>query len=68
MSSNINDILVSTGITSGVYIFYKILQRLWLRYYLSSECHSETHSLEITVVDREEEKKSIELTEKKNPI
>ena len=65
MSSNINDILTSTGITSGVYVLYKMAQRLYQRYYLSSECHSETHSLEIMVVDREEKKPEIELTEKK---
>lgn len=67
MSSNINDILTSTGITSGVYVLYKMAQRLYQRYYLSSECHSETHSLEIMVVDREK-KPEIELTEKKEEI
>ena len=64
-SSNINDILISTGITSAVYIIYKIIQRLYQRYYLSSECHYETHSLEIMVVDREEKKEEKEKEETK---
>lgn len=45
-----NNTLISSGISAGLYILYKIVQR----YYFRSGCHNNT--LEITVVDKEEEK------------
>ena len=51
-----NSILTSSGISTGLYILYKLAQR----YYFRSGCHNRT--LEIVVVDREEEKQpTIEL-------
>lgn len=41
---------ISTGISAGLYILYKVAQR----YYFRSGCHDNT--LEIAVVDRETEK------------
>jgi len=54
--------LFSAGISIATYILYKIAQR----YYLRSGCHN--HTLEITIVDKEEKKEEptvIELTETK---
>jgi transcriptional regulator GlxA family with amidase domain len=52
----------SAGITAGLYILYKLVQR----YYFRSGCHNRT--LEITVVDKEEEKtKEKEPKEEKRP-
>jgi hypothetical protein len=48
---DVNNTLASAGITAGGYILYKIAQR----YYFTSGCHNRT--LEITIVDRESEKK-----------
>jgi hypothetical protein len=53
--------LYSSGISIGAYSIYKIMQYLYHKYYLKSECHQRT--LEITVIDREE-KKDIELEKK----
>ena len=41
--------LVSTALSAGLYILYKIAQR----YYFRSGCHNRT--LEITIVDKEDE-------------
>lgn len=48
---DINTILVSSGITSGLYILYKGGIHLYKHYYLKSTCHDQT--LEITVVSVE---------------
>jgi hypothetical protein len=53
--------LYSSGISIGAYCIYKIMQHLYHKYYLKSECHQRT--LEITVIDREE-KNDIELEKK----
>jgi len=53
--------LYSSGISIGAYSIYKIIQHLYHKYYLKSECHQRT--LEITVINREE-KNDIELEKK----
>ena len=50
---DITNTLVSSGITAGIYILYKLLQR----YYIRSGCHDNT--LEITITDKVEEKPEI---------
>jgi hypothetical protein len=54
---------ISTGMSAGIYILYKMAQR----YYFRSGCHDRT--LEITIVDKEEkeekEKKDKEEHEEK---
>jgi hypothetical protein len=47
----INQMLYSSGISIGFYALYKILQNLYHKYYLKSECHQRT--LEITVMTKE---------------
>lgn len=42
---------ISTAMSAGLYILYKMAQR----YYFRSGCHDRT--LEITIVDKEQEKK-----------
>jgi hypothetical protein len=46
---------ISTGMSAGLYILYKMAQR----YYFRSGCNNRT--LEITIVDKEEEKKQKEM-------
>jgi hypothetical protein len=53
---------ISTGMSAGLYVLYKIAQR----YYFKSGCHNNT--LEITVVDKEEEKKEEEKKEKEKEL
>jgi len=53
---------ISTGMSAGLYVLYKIAQR----YYFKSGCHNNT--LEITVVDKEEEKKEDEKKEKEKEL
>ena len=54
--------LASAGISFATYILYKLAQR----YYFRSGCHNQT--LEITIVDKEEEKgKEKEPKEEKHP-
>ena len=43
--------LVSTALSAGLYILYKIAQR----YYFRSGCHDRT--FEITIIDKEDESK-----------
>ena len=43
--------LVSTALSAGLYILYKIAQR----YYFRSGCHDRT--LEITIIDKEDKSK-----------
>jgi len=50
---DLNNTLISSAISIGTYIIYKIAQR----YYIRSGCHNKT--LELTIVDKEE----IELTQ-----
>jgi len=53
---------ISTGITTGLYIIYKIAQR----YYFKSGCHNRT--FEVSIIDKEEEaKKKAEEEAKKEP-
>lgn len=55
--------LISTAMSAGLYILYKMAQR----YYFKSGCHDRT--LEITIVDKEEEKKEEEKKEEpKEPV
>jgi hypothetical protein len=60
----INNSLISSGITAGVYLIYKGIKR----YYIKSQCHSERHSIEIAIIDsleaKEEEKKKEEPEQK----
>jgi hypothetical protein len=46
---------ISTGMSAGLYILYKMAQR----YYFKSGCHNRT--LEITIVDKEEDSKQKEV-------
>ena len=59
---NVNDALVSSGITSGIYILYKTINH----YRLRSSCN-EANQLVVEVVDLEqpkiEEKKQAEIKE-----
>lgn len=48
---DINNTLISAGISAGLYVFYKLVQR----YYFKSGCHNNT--LEISIVDKEAEAK-----------
>jgi hypothetical protein len=53
---------ISTGMSAGLYVLYKLAQR----YYFRSGCHDNT--LEIAIVDKEAEEKAkekpaVELTE-----
>jgi hypothetical protein len=59
---NTNDMLISTGISIACFILYKSVQRCYTKYYLTSECHQ--RSIEIFVVDIEEEKKQKNSDEK----
>ena len=52
---------ISTGISAGLYILYKVAQR----YYFKSGCHDNT--LEIAVVDRTTEK-AVDVSEVKHQI
>ena len=45
---DITNTLISTGLSAGLYIIYKIAQR----YYFKSGCHNST--LEISIIDKEE--------------
>jgi hypothetical protein len=53
---DIQNNLISTAISAGVYILYKMIQR----YYFRSGCHNNT--LEISIVDKEEKKEEKEIT------
>jgi hypothetical protein len=48
---DITSVLVSSAITSGVYVLYKSAIYLYNNYYIKSECH--TNSLHIDVVRNE---------------
>lgn len=57
--------LFSSGISLACFIVYKTVQRCYTKYYLTSECHQ--RSIEIFVVDVEEEKQKKERSlEKEN--
>jgi hypothetical protein len=58
---NTNDMLISTGISIACFIVYKSIQRCYMKYYLTSECHQ--RSIEIFVVNVEDEKKEKEKCE-----
>lgn len=71
-----SSILVSSGISSGIYVLYKLTQTFYYNYYIKSACHQNT--LEITIapidenkeivkIDIEKELKNME-EEKKNEI
>jgi hypothetical protein len=45
---NITDTLISSAITAGLYILYKLIQRFYIQ---KSECHNNT--LEIVISDKE---------------
>jgi hypothetical protein len=65
---DINNILISTGFSSGLFGLYKLIQH----YRLKSECNK-SNQLIITIVDtkeekKEEEKKEEELKEEKKDI
>ena len=47
MSENTTNMLYSAGISIGTYGLWKTLQALYHRYYLRSECHERTLSIEI---------------------
>ena len=49
---DIASLLISSGITIGSYIIYKLLQR----YYFNSNCHNS--KIEIELVDKEEKKET----------
>jgi hypothetical protein len=50
---DITAILISSGITTGIYFLYKSGIYMYNNYYLTSECHSNLNSktLQITVGD-----------------
>ena len=48
---DLNAILLSSGITSAIYVFGKTGIHLYKNYYLTSECHDQT--LEITIVNHD---------------
>ena len=54
---DVNNSLVSSGITVALYVIYKVVKR----YTVKSECHKETNTIEIVIkdneIDKEEEKK-----------
>ena len=54
---DVNNSLVSSGITVSLYVIYKVVKR----YTVKSECHKETNTIEIVIkdneIDKEEEKK-----------
>lgn len=55
--------LYSAGISLVCFILYKTIKRCYTKYYLTSECHK--RSIEIFVVDIEEEKQNKENKENK---
>jgi len=72
---DISQMLYSAGLSIGAYAIYKAFINFYNKYYLKSECHQRT--LEITVVDvnenkekdeSKEEKQEIELENKKNIV
>ena len=52
--------LVSTALSAGLYILYKIAQR----YYFRSGCHDRT--FEITIIDKEDESKKEDKSKKED--
>ena len=68
-NDDIQNILISSGITTGMYLGYKGVLNIYRNYYLESECHNST--LQISVKEREEQKeeqKDVELQEVKVDI
>lgn len=58
---NTENTLISSAISIGVYVLYKVAKK----YYVRSGCHDST--LEITVVDRETDKK-VDIEQAKNEM
>ena len=54
-----NSILISSGISSGIYVLYKTLQSLYYNYYIKSACHQNT--LEITIAPIDENKEIVKI-------
>jgi hypothetical protein len=51
---DVNQTLISSGITIGTYAIYKLIQ-FARRYYVTSACHD--HTLEISIVEKPDEVK-----------
>ena len=51
--TEVNNVLISSGITAGLYVVWKAAQSAYHRYYLTSECVREGRTLEISIVERE---------------
>ena len=51
--TELNNVLISSGITAGLYVLWKAAQSAYHRYYLTSECANEGRTLEISIVARE---------------
>ena len=49
--TELKDILISSGITTGIYLIYKGGINIYKNYYLESECHKNT--LQISVKERQ---------------
>lgn len=49
--TELKDILISSGITTGIYLIYKGGINIYKNYYLESECHRNT--LQISVKERQ---------------
>ena len=47
---------MSAGISAGMYALVKVVQRLYQKYYVRSECHERT--LEIAIEEPKEEKEN----------
>ena len=51
--TELNNVLISSGISAGLYVLWKAAQSAYHRYYLTSECANEGRTLEISIVARE---------------
>ena len=51
--TELNNVLISSGITAGLYVLWKAAQSAYHRYYSTSECANEGHTLEISIVPRD---------------
>ena len=54
-----SSILISSGISSGIYILYKLSQTFYYNYYIKSACHQNT--LEITIAPIDENKEIVKI-------
>ncbi len=62
--SNINDILISTSISTALYVIYKTINH----YRLKSECNKDNNIITITIVDTNKKNNVNESEEKKDEL